>query len=494
MYCGSVAGSPAIGMGRKMKNLSLENIAAACGGRLFCNGRETAEMVVSDIVTDNRKVTKDALFVAIKGNRVDGHDFIPSAYEAGACCVISEKIIATEKAFIVVDNSLLAIKKIAAFYREQLDIKVVGITGSVGKTSTKEMIYSVLAEKYNVLKTEGNFNNELGLPLTVFRIRDEHEIAVLEMGISDFGEMTRLSEIAKPDVSVITNIGLCHLENLKSRDGILKAKTEMFLHLSENGTIILNGDDDKLITVKDYNGIKPVFYHVHDAESHEMNINDAEMENTDGEKYSNGSKIYADNIISDGIKGIRCTLHYNDSSIDVKINIPGKHMVYNAMAAMCVGKTFALSDEEIKRGIEKLRPVNGRNNMIERNGITIIDDCYNANPVSMKAGIDVLSHADNRRVAVLGDMGELGTNEQMLHIEIGRYLADSNIDVIVLCGRLMNNAYTYLLENSNNKKLYYFDKIEDLISELERIIRQNDTILVKASHSMEFNKIIEKLI
>lgn len=461
-----------------MKNLSLENIAAACGGRLFCNERETAEMVVSDIVTDNRKVTKDALFVAIKGNRVDGHDFIPSAYEAGACCVISEKIIATEKPFIVVDNSLSAIRKIAAFYREQLDIKVVGITGSVGKTSTKEMIYSVLAEKYNVLKTEGNFNNELGLPFTVFRIRDEHEIAVLEMGISDFGEMTRLSEIAKPDVAVITNIGLCHLENLKSRDGILKAKTEMFLNLSENGTIILNGDDDKLITVQDYNGIEPVFYHVHDADSG---------------KCSNDSKIYADNIMSDGIKGVRCTLHYNDSSFDVKINIPGKHMVYNAMAAMCAGKTFGLSDEEIKRGIEKLRPVNGRNNIIERNGITIIDDCYNANPVSMKAGIDVLSYAENRKVAVLGDMGELGTNEQMLHVEIGRYLADSDIDVIVLCGRLMNHAYTYLLENSNNKKLYYFDKIEDLISELERIIRQKDTILVKASHSMEFNKIIEKL-
>lgn len=461
-----------------MKNLSLENIAAICGGRLFCNERETAEMVVSDIVTDNRKVTKDALFVAIKGNRVDGHDFIPSAYEAGACCVISEKIIATEKPFIVVDNSLPAIRKIAAFYREQLDIKVVGITGSVGKTSTKEMIYSVLAEKYNVLKTEGNFNNELGLPLTVFRIRDEHEIAVLEMGISDFGEMTRLSEIAKPDVAVITNIGLCHLENLKSRDGILKAKTEMFLNLSENGTIILNGDDDKLISVQDYNGIEPVFYHVHDADSG---------------KCSNDSKIYADNIMSDGIKGVRCTLHYNDSSFDVKINIPGKHMVYNAMAAMCAGKTFGLSDEEIKRGIEKLRPVNGRNNIIERNGITIIDDCYNANPVSMKAGIDVLSYAESRKVAVLGDMGELGTNEQMLHVEIGRYLADSDIDVIVLCGRLMNHAYTYLLENSNNKKLYYFDKIEDLISELERIIRQKDTILVKASHSMEFNKIIEKL-
>lgn len=439
-------------------------------------------MVVSDIVTDNRKVTKGALFVAIKGNRVDGHDFISSAYESGAICVISEKNLATNKAFIVVDDSLNAIKKIAAFYREQLDIKVVGITGSVGKTSTKEMIYSVLSEKYNVLKTEGNFNNELGLPLTVFRIREEHEIAVLEMGISDFGEMTRLSEIAKPDVAVITNIGLCHLENLKSRDGILKAKTEMFNSLSEDGRIILNGDDDKLITVKEHNGIKPVFYHVRDMDKNNMGSEKKESQN-----------IYAGHIVSDGIKGISCALHYNDNCIDVKINIPGKHMVYNAMAAMCVGKVFGLSDDEIKRGIEKLRPVNGRNNIIERNNITIIDDCYNANPVSMKASIDVLSFADKRKVAILGDMFELGVNECRMHTEIGKYLAGSDIDVIVLCGKRMNHAYTYLLENSNNKELYYFDRIDDLLAELERIVRQEDTVLVKASHGMEFIKIIEKL-
>lgn len=461
-------------MGECVKNLSLENIAAACGGRLFCNGKEMAEKVVSDIVTDNRKVTKDALFVAIKGKRADGHDFIPSAYEAGAVCVISEKEIATDKAFIVVENSLYAIKKIAAFYRENLDIKVVGITGSVGKTSTKEMIYSVLSEKYNVLKTEGNFNNELGLPLTVFRIREEHEIAVLEMGISDFGEMTRLTEIAKPDVALITNIGLCHLENLKSRDGILKAKTEIFTGLSKDGAIILNGDDDKLITVNEYDGIKPVYYHVCDTDK------------TD-------AKIYADNIVSEGIKGIKSTLHYYDSSIEVRINIPGIHMVYNAMAALCVGKAFGLSDEAIKCGIEKLQPVNGRNNIIEGDRITVIDDCYNANPVSMKAGIDVLAYAEKRKVAILGDMFELGTRECDLHADMGKYLLNSNTDVIVLCGRLMYHAYTYLTEHNCEKEFYYFENIEDLMSKLDDIIREDDTILVKASHGMEFVKVIRKL-
>ena len=234
-----------------MKNLTLINIANSCDGKLYCQDDNIANTEVSAIVTDNRQVTKDSMFIAIPGEKVDGHDFIEDAYNKGAMAVIAEHELDIDKPYIVVENSLIAIKAIATFYRQQLDIKVVGITGSVGKTSTKETIYSVLSQKYNTLKTNGNFNNELGLPLTIFRLRDEHEIAVLEMGINSFGEMTRLSAIAKPDIAVITNIGLCHLENLKSRDGILKAKTEMFTSLNPNGKIILNGDDDKLSTIQD---------------------------------------------------------------------------------------------------------------------------------------------------------------------------------------------------------------------------------------------------
>lgn len=453
-----------------MKNLTLENIAAACDGKLFCNSEEIRKKEVIEIVTDNRKVTKDSLFIAIKGTRVDGHSFIANAYESGALCIITEKALETDRPYILVKESLTAIKQIAKFYREGLDIKVVGITGSVGKTSTKEMIYSVLSEKYNVLKTEGNFNNELGLPLTIFRLREEHQIAVLEMGISDFKEMTRLSEIAKPDVAVITNIGLCHLENLKTRDGILKAKTEMFENISENAKIVLNGDDDKLSTITEYNGIKPYFYSV-----------------------NNNSSIYADNIENEGIKGIKCNLHYekSDSDIEVLINIPGKHMVYNALAALCVGKIFELSDNDIKHGIEKLKPVSGRNNIMELNGITVIDDCYNANPVSMRASIDVLNCAVTRKVAILGNMFELGENEVELHREIGKYIAETDIDVVVLAGKLMNNAFMELNKEHVNKKIYYFDKLDDLLTELERIIVIDDTVLVKASHGMNFVKIID---
>ena len=456
-----------------MKNLSLKNIAKVCGGKLYCSDETIADTEVTSIVSDSRKIEKGGLFVAIKGNVVDGHDYIESAYAQGVMAVMSQKELDTEQPYILIDDPYIAVKKLAKFYREGLDIKVVGVTGSVGKTSTKEMIYSVLNEKYNTLKTDGNFNNELGLPLTVFRIRDEHEIAVLEMGISDFGEMTRLTEIAKPDVAVITNVGFCHLEKLGTRDGVLKAKTEIFNSLAKDGKIILNGDDYKLATVSEYNGIKPVFFHV--------------SENSD----SSSNNVYADQIKTDGVKGVYATLHYNDSVIDVKINIPGIHMVYNALAALCVGKAFGLSDDEIKAGIEKVAPLEGRNNIVEKDNVILINGCYNANPMSMKASIDVLSYADTRKVAILGDMFELGENEKEMHKEIGEYLADTDVDVIVLCGKLMNNAYTYLLENASDKKLYYFDRLKELLTELDRILQDDDTVLIKASHGMEFAKIIQ---
>ena len=456
-----------------MKNLTLENIARSCGGILMCKSEELKFKEVSDIVTDNRKVTEGSMFIAIKGNRVDGHSFINSAYEMGAICVIAERDIQDDRPYIIVEDSLTAIKRIARYYRENLDVKVVGITGSVGKTSTKEMISSVLSEKYNVLKTEGNFNNELGLPLTIFRIREEHEIAVLEMGISDFGEMTRLSEIARPDVAVITNIGICHMENLKSRDGILQAKTEMFKNINKDAVIILNGDDDKLSTIEEYNGIKPIFYYADDISE---------------------KNIYADKIQSNGIKGIKCNIHHNESDINVNINIPGRHMVYNALAAACVGKVFGLNDKEIKSGIEKLKPVSGRNNIIELDNITVIDDCYNANPVSMKASIDVLEFAEGRKVAILGDMFELGSNEAELHAGIGEYISKTDIEVIIFVGHLINHAFIKLSDtDAGNKKIYYFDNLDEMFTELDKVIMSNDTILVKASHGMNFVKIVEYL-
>lgn len=452
-----------------MKNLTLSTIAQICSGTLVCADASLAATEVNGIVSDSRLVEEGFLFVAIKGTQVDGHDYIDDAFTRGAMAVLSQKELKTDKPYIVVEDPYIAVKIIAEYYREALDIKVVAVTGSVGKTSTKEMVASVLTEKFNTLKTNGNFNNELGVPLTIFRIREEHEVAVLELGISDFGEMTRLAKMARPDVAVITNIGYCHLEKLGTREGILKAKTEIFSYLSEQGTIILNGDDDQLATVQDYKGIKPVFYHLSDQTS----------------------GIYADQIRPNGLQGIYCTLHYEDSVIEVRINIPGTHMIYNALAAVCVGKAFGMTDEEIKRGIEKVKPVTGRNNIVEKDNVTVIDDAYNANPVSMKAGIDVLAGVEGRKVAVLGDMFELGEDEIALHRQIGEYLAGTDIDVIVLCGERMNSAYTYLLKECPQKKLYYFDRLKELLSEIDRIILEDDTVLIKASHGMEFAKIIQ---
>ena len=390
-----------------MKCLNIKNIAYAIGGTLyneqFDDGRE-----ISGVVIDSRKVKSNYLFAAVKGERADGHDFVKQVFEMGASVVIAEKKpeSITTHPYIVVESTLKALKDLAEYYRRSLDIKVVGITGSVGKTSTKEFIASVLSEKYNVLKTEGNFNNEIGLPLTVFNIREEHNVAVLEMGISDFGEMTRLSKIARPDVCVITNIGLCHLENLGDRDGILKAKTEIFKYAGSHYNTVLNGDDDKLSGINPTNENDIYFYGMEEK-----------------------NRIHAKNIQLLGIEGSSCDIVTPDGDINVTIGIPGKHMIYNAMAATSVGLLLGLSLSQIKKGIEKLQSVGGRLNIIKTGDITIIDDCYNANPVSAKSSLDVLEYGLGRKVAILGDMFELGMEECKLHYQVGEYLAGKDVPV-----------------------------------------------------------------
>ena len=453
-----------------MKNLTLENIAKVCGG-VYVGSPEKKEQEVQGIVTDSRKVEEGFLFVPIKGARVDAHDFIDGVMEKGALCTLTERELG-EKSFpyIKVNSSLQAVKDIAEFYLKQLSIPVVGITGSVGKTSTKEMIAAVLEEKYNVLKTKGNFNNELGVPLTVFGLRPDHEIAVLEMGISDFGEMHRLAKIARPDTCVITNIGLCHLEFLKSRDGILKAKTEIFDFLESDGHVILNGDDDKLITVRDVKGIKPLFFGV-----------------------DNHQGVWADEIESRGLKGISCRIHAGEESFKVLIPIPGRHMVYNALAGTAVGLTYGMNMEEIKKGIESLQSLSGRFHIIETGNRTIVDDCYNANPVSMKASLDVLQDALGRRVAILGDMGELGKEEVEMHREVGVYAAARDIDKIICVGELAGDMAEAARLAAPTKDIVHFAEKESLLEALPEMIRDGDTSLVKASHFMEFEKVVEML-
>ncbi len=452
-----------------MKHMSLQEIAAACGGT-YHGDEALLSKEVSGVAIDSRKIETDYLFIPIKGARVDGHDFIPQVMEQGALCTLSEHPLAdVSYPHIVVDSCEQALKDIAEHYRTSLGIKVVGITGSVGKTSTKEMIASVLSQKYNVLKTAGNFNNEIGLPLTIFNIKEDHEIAILEMGISDFGEMHRLAKIARPDICVITNIGLCHLENLGDRDGILRAKSEIFDFIKGDAVIVLNGDDDKLSTVKDVKGITPAFFGL----SKELDA-------------------YASDITPRSLQGIACTLHLEED-IDVLIPIPGEHMVYNALAGALIGKKLGLTGEEIKAGIEALVPVSGRNNLIATDSLLIIDDCYNANPISTCASLDVLASATTRKVAILGDMFELGEKEKELHREVGAHAAEKEIDVLVAIGALSKNTADGAKNMDPNMLVLHYDTKADFLKEAKGILKTNDTVLVKASHGMEFPEIVEAL-
>lgn len=279
-----------------------------------------------------------------------------------------------------------------------------------------------------------------------------------------------MAKIARPNTCVITNIGLCHLEFLKSRDGILKAKTEIFDYLQSDGHIILNGDDDKLVTVQEAKGIKPVFFGV---------------ENHQG--------IWADEIKPEGLKGISCCIHAGEESFSVLIPVPGKHSVYNALAATAVGLTYGLTIEEIRKGIESLQSVSGRFHIIETPEYTVIDDCYNANPISMKASLDVLTDALGRKVAILGDMGELGADERKMHQEVGRYAAEREIDVLLCVGELSADMAEAARTVSSKTQVEHFANKEDLMKELPELLEKGDTVLVKASHFMEFGEIVEKL-
>lgn len=467
-----------------MKGMTLQRMAQACNARL-CGApmdHKSEEMTADGIVTDSRQMKKNFVFVALSGERVDGHDFIPQVFEAGALAVVCERAPEHAKGVcLLVESSKEALQKLAALYLDELAILVVGITGSVGKTSTKEMIASVLAQKYCVHKTAGNFNNEIGLPLTVFGLRAEHEVAVLEMGISDFGEMSRLAAIARPSVSVITNIGICHLENLGTRDGILKAKTEVFDYLREDATVVLNGDDDKLCTVAAVQDQTPVFYG---------------MGETGPEGAAYGKKaVYADAVVNRGLHGIDFDLHLPQETRRVHVVIPGEHNVYNAMAAAAVGLSLGLNADQICAGIETARTIDGRTNLIEANGYLVIDDCYNANPVSMKAALDVLAEGEGRTIAVLGDMGELGTDEKQLHYEVGTYAAKKQIDWLLAAGGLARELVRGACEypNAAIRCEYFENDVEALCERVCAFAQPGDTILVKASHFMDYPKIVKAL-
>ncbi len=454
-----------------MKSLTIRNIAASCGG-IYHGPEALLDREVTSVTTDSRNAGPGCLFVAIKGARVDGHDFIDAVMEKGALAALTEREPGEgdSRPCIVVGSTAAAIQEIAGFYRRALGLPVVGVTGSVGKTSTKEVIASVLARKYRVLKTAGNFNNNLGLPLTIFRLTEEDEIAVLEMGISHFGEMTDLAKTAEPDTMVITNIGTCHLEFLGDRSGVFRAKTECFDYMKKDGLVILCGEDDKLAEVEEVHGRSPVFYGM-----------------------DSRFRVYADRVKPLGLKGTRCTIHVDDDAFDVTIPIPGGHMVLNALAGAAVGSLYGLSAEEIREGLESLETLPGRFHVIRRGSLYVIDDCYNANPMSMKASLGILGDTPGRRTAILGDMGELGADERALHREVGDYAGTLRVDRWIIVGELAGEIEAGIRAKTSDAEIVRRRTVDELLPDLRRLVGDEGTVLVKASHFMGFSRIVDEL-
>ena len=434
-----------------MRGISVKQAAAIVGGKL--SGKGDIERELRGLVIDSRLVEPDFAFAAIPGERVDGHDYVAKAFELGAaCCIVERDIPDAQGCLIVVDSTAKAMARLAEGYRKTLGIPVVGITGSVGKTTAKEMISSVLSQRFNVLKTDKNFNNELGVPLTIFRIEPEHEAAVIEMGISDFGEMSRLAQMVRPTDAVYTLIGNAHLDRLGDRPGVFKAKTEMLDFMSDNGTVFLNADDDLLCT----------------CSCRQSKVLYGLSENAD---------VRAENIIS------------GSRRMHVSIPAYGRHMVYAALEGAAVGIKFGLSDDEIIRGIAAYKTVGRRANVIDTGYITIIDDCYNANPDSVKCAIDSMAEGGGRKVCILGDMLEMGTERAARHADIGRYAVQKGVELLLCVGEMSKNT----CRAADGIAALHFDNNAQLISQLPQLINKGDTVLVKASHSMKLEEISEAL-
>lgn len=417
---------------------------------------------ITAITTDSRAVVPGGLFAAIPGARVDGHDYIASAAEKGASCVLCSRFVEADIPQIKVGDTAQALQAIAAFYRSQFDYPFIGVTGSVGKTTAKEMIASVLSARFHTLKTEKNFNNELGVPLTLFRLRPEHEAAVVEMGISSFGEMERLADMVHPDIAVFTLIGDAHLEFLGDRAGVLRAKTEMISGMPESGVVIANGDDPCL-------------------KDHEFGRRTIRF------GFDEQCDVRAVDVEDEGMSGMGCTILSGWRRIPVKIPAFGQHMVYAALMGATVGIELGLTDEEIQAGIASYETVGSRGRVVQAAGVMILDDCYNANPTSCESALNNLVTLPGRPVAILGDMLELGDAGPVMHRMLGELAASMGVKVIA-CGLLSRNTADGAGEGAQ-----WFADTEALLKALPELIREGDCVLVKASHAMNFEAVTETL-
>ena len=452
-----------------MESLGIEEIIRACDAIPFnCSGINQ----ITGIATDSRKLQKGELFIAIKGVNFDGHDYAETAVKNGAAIVLSHKKLSDNIPYLLVGNTLAALHKLAKYYKNKFSIPFIAVTGSSGKTTTKDMIASVLSQKYHVLKTEGNFNNAIGLPLTLFKLEKSHEICVIEMGMNSLGEIEVLADIVRPDAGVITNVGTAHIEMLKTRENILKAKTEMFTYFDTGNTAVINGDDDMLQQLH--------------GKSYKIIRYGLESQND----------CRALNIVDKGEGGINFDVVYQGELENYNIPMPGIHNVYNALSAISIAKMYGLTRDEIEDGLKSFKPSKMRMEVFK--GIMntkIINDAYNANPDSMQAAINVLASMESsgRRVCILGDMFELGEFAKEGHRLVGRFAMENNVDVILAVGNMAKEIIAGASMVGTNQMLYCFENISEVIDHLTGIIKNNDTILIKGSRGMYMENIVESL-
>ena len=442
-------------------NISLKQAALWCGGTV---APAFAEVNFCGANFDSRNLRPGEMFVAVTGAR-NGHDFIPDALEKGAAAVLVSEPVREDIPAIYVSDTVAALQDIARGYRESLCLRVVGVTGSVGKTTTKEMIAAVLDTTYRTQKTPENFNNGLGLPVTVLRMDRSDEAAVLEMGMNHFGEIALLTRIAQPDIAVITNIGTMHMENLGSREGILQAKLEILEGLRPGGLAVFNGDNDLLSSVAEQ-------YH---AVTFGL-----------GEK----NDVRAVNITTEN-DTTYFTANAFGTSMEITLPTVGEHNILNALAAIAVGLKCGVAPEQIESGLADFRNTGMRQHIYDCRGVKIIEDCYNAGPESMEAAFSVLGSYPGRKLAALGGMLELGPLAPQAHYRVGT-LAAQTADVLFAYGTNSDQTVRGALD-AGMKNAKYFESHEELAQALKAELRAGDNLLVKGSRGMKMERVLRLL-
>ncbi|MBU5306747.1 UDP-N-acetylmuramoyl-tripeptide--D-alanyl-D-alanine ligase [Clostridioides mangenotii] len=453
-----------------MNVLTIEELVIASDGKLVC-GEPTD--TIANIVIDSREAKYNNAFVAIVGENLDAHTFISSAIKQGCKTIIKNKnyimdIINKNLNIIEVDDTTLALGTISKYYKEKFDIDFVGVTGSVGKTTTRDMIYSALSSKLNVLKNQKNLNNHFGVPITLFKLNDSHDCAVIEMGMSHYDEIKYLADIVKPKIGVISNIGLSHIENLGSQEGILKAKMEISLNFNENNILVVNGDDQYLSTLKN----KKLPY----------------ILKTFGFKKDND--IYCEEFTLNE-KSTTFTCIINGEKHEIFIPIMGEHNIYNAMAAILVGLSLNLTIEDIKEGLINFEGTKMRLDINEDGSYIVINDSYNASPDSMSAALKILGRYNNRRIAILGDMLEMGEFAESGHRSVGKPVFE-NADVLITIGKDSDFIGKEAIKLGFDKKnVYHFLSRDEAIESMDNLLKINDVVLVKASRGMKLETVVE---